>query len=49
MLETVIAKAGSRVLSDMLPRIASTDDRMLIALDEDERRQLFRLLTLATS
>ncbi len=48
-LETVITEAGSKLLADMLPRIAAAEDRTLIALDDDERRELVRLLTLATS
>ncbi len=45
----MITEAGSKLLADMLPRIAAAEDRTLIALDDDERRELVRLLTLATS
>jgi DNA-binding MarR family transcriptional regulator len=48
-LETEITDAGSKLLTEMLPRIAAAEDRTLIALDEAERHELIRLLTLATS
>ncbi len=48
-LETVITEAGSDLLSVVLPRVAEAEDRTLMALDADERHELVRLLTLATS
>ena len=48
-LEAQITEAGSKLLNEMLPRIAEAEDRTLIALDQAERRELVRLLTLACS
>jgi DNA-binding MarR family transcriptional regulator len=44
-LEAVITRAGARVLAEVMPRIAEAEDRILAALDDDERRELVRLLT----
>lgn len=48
-LAAEITEAGATLLNEMLPRIADAEDRTLIALAEPERRELVRLLTLATS
>ena len=48
-LEAEITDAGSKLLDDMLPRIADAEDNTLTALDASERRELVRLLTLVTS
>lgn len=48
-LETMITEEGSSVLADVLPRVAAAEDHTLLALDDAERVELVRLLTLATS
>lgn len=48
-LETTITDAGAELVGDVLPRIAAAENHTLRALDADERRELVRLLTLATS
>lgn len=48
-LETTISKAGARLVAAVLPRIEAAEDRVLHALDAADRRELVRLLTLATS
>jgi len=48
-LAAEITEAGASLLNEMLPRIADAEDRTLVALDGAERRELIRLLTLATS
>jgi DNA-binding MarR family transcriptional regulator len=48
-LATTITSAGARLVTEVLPRIRAAEDRTLHALDETERRELVRLLTLATA
>lgn len=48
-LATTITSAGSRLVAEVLPRIAAAEDRTLQALDAAERRELVRLLTLANT
>jgi DNA-binding MarR family transcriptional regulator len=48
-LETTITDAGADLVERLLERIASVEDQVLGALDADERRELIRLLVLATS
>jgi len=48
-LATTITSTGERMVREILPLIEAAEDRMLHALDADERRELMRLLTLATS
>ena len=48
-LEAEITEAGSTLLEEMLPRITEAEDRTLASLDESERRELVRLLTLVTA
>jgi DNA-binding MarR family transcriptional regulator len=48
-LETTISEAGAKLVADVLPRVKDAEDRTLHALDAHERRELVRLLTLATS
>lgn len=48
-LATTITTAGSRLVAEVLPRIAAAEDRTLQALDAAERRELVRLLTLANA
>ena len=48
-LEATITDAGAELVARLLPRIAVAEDRALAALDSAERRELTRLLALATS
>ena len=48
-LATTITSTGERMVREILPLIEAAEDRMLHALEADERRELMRLLTLATS
>jgi DNA-binding MarR family transcriptional regulator len=48
-LATTITTAGAAMVAELLPRIEQAEDRTLQALDASERRELVRLLTLATS
>ena len=48
-LEAAITEAGSRLLDEMLPRIAEAEERTLSPLDASERRELVRLLAIVTS
>lgn len=48
-LEATITPAGAELVAELLPRIAAAEDRAFVALDPDERCELVRLLTLATS
>lgn len=48
-LATTITTAGAALVAELLPRIRQAEDRTLHALDADERRELVRLLTLATA
>ncbi len=47
-LETTITDAGARLVAEVLPRVAAAEDQALMALRADERRELVRLLLLAT-
>ncbi|MDY7102962.1 MAG: MarR family transcriptional regulator [Actinomycetota bacterium] len=49
VLETTITPAGAELVEGLLERIAGVEDQVLGALDTDERRELIRLLALATS
>ena len=49
VLETTITDAGADLVDGLLERIATVEDQVLGALDADERRELIRLLVLATS
>ncbi len=48
-LATTITAAGAAVVAELLPRIQRAEDRTLHALDAGRRRELVRLLKLATS
>lgn len=47
-LEATITDAGAALVESLLPRVAEIEDEVLDALDDDERRELVRLLVLAT-
>jgi DNA-binding MarR family transcriptional regulator len=48
-LAATITDAGAELVAELLPRAAAAEDRALAALDPAERRELVRLLTLATA
>lgn len=48
-LATTITEAGERSVAEILPRIKAAEDHTLHALDAAERRELVRLLLLASS
>jgi DNA-binding MarR family transcriptional regulator len=48
-LATTITDAGALLVTEVLPRIEAAEDRILHALSATERRELVRLLTLATA
>lgn len=47
-LDTVITERGSKLLAEVMPRIAAAEDRALLSLDGDDRHELVRLLTMAS-
>lgn len=49
VLETTITEAGAALVEELLERIARVEDQVFGALGAGERRELIRLLALATS
>lgn len=48
-LATTITDAGAELLAGLLERVSRIEDQVLGALDAEDRRELIRLLMLATS